>query len=121
MNVRLFLALATIASALVLMSAPAFSDPEGPDTFRVVGVAPGHALGLRSGPGVLYPIAGALPANATGVRNLGCKGGLTYAEWARATAHERAASIERRWCRVRFGAVTGWARGKFLREDTPGR
>lgn len=121
MKVRLYPALATAASALMLMGAAASSEAEGPDTFRVVAVAPGHALGLRSGPGVLYPVAGALPANATGVRNLGCKGGLSYPEWARATARERAASIERRWCRVRFGAVTGWARGKFLREDLPGR
>lgn len=120
MKVCLFPVLAA-AYALILMGAPALSEAEEPDTFRVVGVAPGHALGLRSGPGLLFPVAGALPANATGVRSLGCKGGLSYAEWARASQRERAASIERRWCRVRLGAVTGWARGKFLREDSPGR
>ena|SRR5579871_3442900 len=97
------------------------AEAEGPDTYRVVGIAPGHALGLRSGPGVLYPVVGALPSNATGVRNLGCKGGLTFGEWSRANARERAASVERRWCRVKFGNVTGWARGKFLREDVAGR
>ena len=118
MSVRMFLALALTAVATVATAAPAIGGAEWPETFRVVGIAPGHSLALRSGPGLVYPIAGALPANVAGVRNLGCKGGLTTAEWTRASAHERAASAERRWCHVRFGTVAGWARARFLREDS---
>ena len=109
-----------VAGALAWASAlapPALAEADGPDSFRVVGVPSGHSLGLRTGPGLLFPIAGALPANAVNVKNLGCKGGLSFAEWQRASARERAASVERRWCRVRFGNVTGWAHGKNLRED----
>ena len=109
------------ATALVaiIMScdSPSFAETEGPDTFRVIGVPAGHSLVLRTGPGLLYPIAGALPANSTGMKNLGCKGGLSVAEWQRANPRERAASAERRWCHVRHGNVTGWARAKSLHED----
>ena len=102
---------------LALHAAPSFAESEEPDTFRVVGVPAGHSLVLRSGPGLLYPIAGALPANTTGLKNLGCKGGLTFAEWEHANARERAIGVEKRWCRVRHGKETGWARVRSLRED----
>jgi uncharacterized protein YraI len=110
-----------LTALFALRSLPTLAEAEGPDSFRVVGIAQGHALGLRSGPGVLYPVTGALPANAAGVKNLGCKGGLTFAEWQRASSRERVASAEKRWCHVRFGNVGGWARAKFLHEDAAGR
>ncbi len=116
-SVRSFLTAAALVATLGAYAGPAFAEAEGPDMFRVVGIAPGHSLVLRTGPGLLYPVAGALPHNATGVRNLGCKGGLTYAEWLRASARERTASVEKRWCRVRRSGVTGWARVKYLREE----
>jgi len=108
---------AGLVTGLGAWVAPAFGEADGPEMFRVVGIASGHSLVLRTGPGLLYPVAGALPANAAGVRNLGCKGGLTSSEWQRASARERAVSAERRWCRVRHGGLIGWAHAKFLREE----
>jgi hypothetical protein len=111
---------AALVALFAGFAGPASAQAEGPDAFRVVGVPPGHSLALRSSSSLLSPIVGALPANTTGVKNLGCKGGLGFAEWQRASAKERAASLERRWCHVRHGNVTGWARAKSLREDTGG-
>ncbi len=111
-----FITVAAFAASLAC-AAPSFAWAEGPDAFRVVGIASGHSLVLRAGPDLLYPVAGAIPANATGVRNLGCKGGLTHLEWERASTRERAMNTERRWCRVRHGGVVGWAHAKFLREE----
>ena len=120
-SVRNFLTAVALVATLFASAGPAFAEAEGPDMFRVAGIAPGHSLVLRSGPGLFYPVAGALPHNATGVRNLGCKGGLTFAEWQKASARERAASAEKRWCRVRRSGVTGWARAKYLREEANDR
>jgi hypothetical protein len=117
-NLRKLLNAAALVAAFTACTGSVFAAAEGPDEFRVVGIPAGHSLALRSGPGLLYPISGALPANAGEVKNLGCKGGLTFAEWQRASARERAASVERRWCHVRHGNVTGWARVKNLHEET---
>jgi uncharacterized protein YraI len=116
-TLRNLLKVALLFAVLTSSATPSHAEAEGPEAFRVVGVPAGHSLVLRSGPGLLYPIAGALPANSTGVKNLGCKGGLSLADWQRANPRERAASIERRWCHVRHGNVTGWARAKSLHED----
>ena len=82
--------------ALGLAGVPsAYATADGPDFFRVAGVASNDVLWIRSGPGARYRKVGSIPFNGTGVRNLGCG---------------------RRWCRVRYRGVTGYAAQRYLFE-----
>lgn len=91
----------------------------GPDYYRVSGVSPGSVLNLRAGPSVEAAVLARIPAGATGLRNLGCEGGLSFAEWSAATEAEREAGRRRRWCRVEYRGTEGWAAGWFLVEGGP--
>ncbi|MCW5747555.1 MAG: MliC family protein [Alphaproteobacteria bacterium] len=100
----------------LLAVATARADADGPDYYRVSGIAVGGSLAIRSGPGVEHSRIGELPAGTDGLRNLGCQGGLTFAEWEKATPAEREAGRKRRWCRIESRGVTGWVAGWFLTE-----
>ena len=102
--------LAAFAAALVSCGA-ALAEADGPDFFRVTGVREGSALNVRAGPGLEHPRIGSLPFDADGIRNLGCEGGLSFAEWEAASPAEREAARYSRWCRVEHGATAGWALG----------
>ncbi len=91
---------------------------DGPDYFRVTGVTEGAVLNMRSGPGTEYPKVGTIGSDADGIRNLGCAGGLSFAEWQKATPEQREASRHDRWCRVSYKTVEGWVAGIYLTEGT---
>lgn len=95
---------------------PVRAEADGPDYFRVVGVAGNDTLNVRSAPSATAPKVGGIPHNADGVRILGCQGGLSFAEWQKVTPAEREAASKTRWCRIAFNGVTGWAAGRFLAE-----
>ena len=69
---RLFVVL----PALLLGPALALAVADGPDFYRLVDVAADDVLNIRAGPGTEHPIVGAIPANADGIANIGCVGGL---------------------------------------------
>jgi uncharacterized protein YraI len=94
----------------------AMAEASGPDFFRVVNVAADDMLNIRAAPDAGAEKLGAIPPGADGVRNLGCEGGLSFAEWQTATPAEREAAEQRRWCRVAYGGVEGWAAARFLAE-----
>ena len=81
--------------ALAGLTAPAIATASGPDWFRVSGVASWDVLWIRSAPSSRASKVGSIPADGTGVRNLGCEG---------------------RWCRVEYRGVVGWSHGRYLRE-----
>jgi hypothetical protein len=83
-----------------------------------VDVARGDVLNIRAEPRASASAVGAIPPGSDGVRNLGCRGGLTYAEWAEATPEERAAAARRRWCRVGWQGVEGWVAARYLAEGS---
>jgi hypothetical protein len=97
---------------------PAFGEADGPDSFRVVNVAPDDVLNVRAQPRADAARLGEIPPGADGVRNLGCQGGLGYAEWAEATPSERKAAERRRWCRVSWRGVEGWVSARHLAEGS---
>ncbi len=106
---------------LVLVSGaalPAFGEASGPDFFQVVGVAPDDQLNIRAEPNAGAARVGAIPPGSDGVRNLGCRGGLDYAEWAEATPAEREAAGRQRWCRVAWDGVEGWVAARYLAEGS---
>lgn len=104
------------ALAAFVAGTPARAEADGPDFFRVVGVKPGNVLNIRSEPARSGRIVGSAPADGDGLRNLGCRGGMTLAEFTKASEAERAAARYRRWCKVEFEGATGWAAGWHLGE-----
>jgi hypothetical protein len=110
--------LAALIAATVMTCTAARAEADGPDFLRVTGVGEGSVLNVRSGPGLAHPTIGSLPFDADGIRNLGCEGGPTFAEWEKASPLEREAARKRRWCRIEHGAVVGWAAGWHLGEGS---
>lgn len=113
---------ARIFFALVFAHCPtsinmAHADADGPDFYRVLGVPQGASVPLRDRPGAAT-FVGALPANATCVRNLGCQGGLTLQEFTSLSESERAERliVNPRWCKVAYQGLTGWVEAKLLTE-----
>jgi uncharacterized protein len=92
------------------------AEADGPDFFAVSGVASDDVLNIRSDPSAGAAKVGQIPPDANGLRNLGCEGGISFAEWEQATEEERAQATRKRWCRVEFNGVTGWVAGWFLTE-----
>jgi heat shock protein HslJ len=95
----------------------ALAEADGPDFYRVVDVADDDLLNIRAGPAADHNIVGTIPPGADGVANLvKCAGGLSPAEWEKATAEERAASRNRRWCRIGYDRIVGWSAARYLGE-----
>lgn len=112
---------ATVILAFALFAAQAgvaFGEASGPDYFSVTGVASDDVLNIRSKPSASADKIGEIPFDGNGIQNLGCEGGLTFAEWQRATEAERAASARSRWCRVSYRGIEGWVAGRFLAEGS---
>lgn len=109
-----------LAAALLLAAAaPALAEADGPDYFRVRGVAQDDTLNIRAAPSASAAILGAIPPNGDGIRNLGCQGGLSFGEWQKATDAQRRAAEKHRWCHISYRGIEGWAAGRFLGEGGP--
>lgn len=106
---------------MILLSTLSIGDPasacaDGPDTYRVTGVASDDVLNVRSGPGVEFSIVGELRPDAIEVENLdsvpvnACDGGSEL------NSYER----NNRWTKIAWdgadGFVVGWVNSKFLAE-----
>lgn len=89
----------------------------GPDHWAVIGIAAGGVLDVHTEPAIDAPKLGAVPWNGRKLDNLGCINEATYQEWLAMSEEERRQAAERRWCRIRYRAIAGWVRGKYLRED----
>ncbi len=113
---RKTLAAALIAGMTCLAAAPALAEADGPDYFRVTGVAADDVLNIRAEPKAEAAKLGEIPPDGNGIGNLGCQGGLSFAEWQQATAEEREAAENDRWCRIAFAGVEGWVAGRYLAE-----
>lgn len=86
---RCFAALVAFVAAVFATTAWAQSQ----ELFRVVGVAKGDVLHMRSSPSADAPTAGAIPADASGIARVGeCK----------------------TWCQVRYGSIVGWVNRRHL-------
>ncbi len=109
-----------LAVALLFQPAPsARATADGPDFFRVVGVAAGDVLNMRTGPGTEHAKIGEIPPDEDGLGNLGCVGGLDFAAWQQATPEQREKARKTRWCRVSYRGTEGWVAAWFLTEGGP--
>ncbi len=105
-----FVALACLAASAGTASAEA----DGPDFFQL---RAGAAV-LRHEPVADSPAVMTIPAGATCLRNFGCKGGLSMAEFATLAPDERAKreAASPRWCKVEIAGRFGWVEGRELAE-----
>ena len=99
-------------------SAALMAEADGPDHFRVVKVTEGDVLNLRAEPAATARKVGEIPPNASCLRNLDCRGGLTLKEFSTLNPEQRAERERQnpRWCKVEYRGMTGWVAGQFLAE-----
>jgi uncharacterized protein len=114
---NLCIALCAVVLATAI-AASAKADADGPDFYRVTGVASDDVLNIRAEPKASSDKVGTIPHNAGGLKNEGCEGGLSFEQWSEASAAERDAANHRRWCRVIYEGVEGWVAGRFLEEGS---
>ncbi len=110
-----------VPAAALILAAAAFSgtaraEADGPDFYRVTSVAPRDVLNMRTRPSASAPRVTAIPFDATNLRNLGCIGGLTFAQWQNASEQERRTGRASRWCKVEWRGHVGWVAGRYLAE-----
>jgi hypothetical protein len=113
------IALATaLGLALGLGAGAVRSEADGPDYYAVRGVAQGDVLHIRAEPDPHARKVGEIPPQGSCIRNLGCRGGLSFEEFSTLSAadRERRAREHPRWCKVEYGGVTGWVSGHYLVE-----
>ena len=111
---------ALFALMLCCTSLGALATADGPDHYRVRGIASGGFLNLRAEPNTQAAILAKIPAGMTCLRNLGCQGGLSLQEFTTLSEEEkqRRAQANPRWCKVDYQGVAGWVSGRYLAEET---
>ena len=94
------------------------ADADGPDFYRVTGVASSDVLHIRAEPNADAAKLGDIPHDGNCVRNLGCKGGLTFEEFTTLGKVEQAERVKAnpRWCKVEYKGIVGWVAGRYLAE-----
>jgi uncharacterized protein YraI len=120
MNLKTPLNYALILTFLLMGSwvRPLGATADGPDFFAVTGVAPNDVLNIREGPSAEHKKIGAIPHDGRKIKNLGCQGGMSFAQWEQAPLAQRAKSAKARWCKVEYQGLTGWVAARYLREDS---
>ena len=110
-------------AAALLLAAPTVAlaqmDGQGPDAWRVTGVAPDDVLNARAGPGTDHLVIDAFPANATGLQMVTCVPFLTQQNYRELTELQRA-NLPPRWCLMESAdrGTKGWVSAHYLQEDT---
>lgn len=106
-----------LAVALTLTHEEVHAEADGPDFWAVKGVMPGDVLTLHAEPSASGKEVGRIPHDAHGLKNLGCHGGATFAQWQKMTPVERKNANQDRWCRIEFDGKQGWVASRFLKEN----
>ncbi len=97
---------------------PAYAEADGPDAWRVTGVAPNDVLNMRMGPGTDYPVIGELAPDARHLVPTTCVPLHTMGQFM-ALGEAQKESLPARWCLVTEPASLqkGWVAQRFLAED----
>jgi len=110
----------SLLPALVSMAwtSSALATADGPDYWGVRDVAEDDVLNMRSSPDFKSPKVGEIPHDATCIRNMGCKGGLTFEEFSTLSEAQKQQLLTQRprWCRVNYHGTTAWVAGRYLKE-----
>ena len=105
---------------LIIATGLALADADGPDYFKVNGVASNDVLNMRSKANPASKKVGEIPPGANCVKNLGCKGGLTMSEFTDLSKEEQAVILRKRprWCHVEYRGIQGWVSARYLAEES---
>ena len=108
--------LTAVLSLAIGIAAPSIASAEEPPQFwSVTGVAPNDVLHLRDVPSADSKSLAQIPANARGLKHLGCRRNQPLMEqWARMNAAARREALTQ-WCRVEYQGTQGWVAGRFLK------
>jgi hypothetical protein len=108
-----------IALLTAVFCTDAAADADGPDYWRIVGVADGDSLNIRAQPNGHSAKLGTISANGRCIANRGCQGGLSFEEYSTLSKPEQAKRLKEhpRWCRIVYQGLTGWVAGRYLAED----
>ena len=110
-----------IAACVLAGGAWAGSAEEAPKFWSVTGVRPDDKLHLRDVPSADSKSLGRIPANARGLKHLGCRRNQPpMDEWARMSEKARRDAMTQ-WCRIEYHGQQGWVAGRFLKPDTGAR
>lgn len=108
---------ATVASVLLAFTTMyAWATTSEPDAWKVVGVETSDTLRMHASRSARSRTIGHIPHNADRLKNLGCRGALSFGDWQRARLAERQRASRSRWCKVAYGGRTGWVAGRYLAE-----
>lgn len=96
------------------------AEADGPDHYQVSAEAPAQGAALRASASNQSTLLGRLPAGSQCLRNLGCKGGLSFADHQSLSPAEQARQLKAppRWCKVEHQGRTGWIEGRWLSEGS---
>ena len=105
---------------LVIASGLALADADGPDYYKVKGVASNDVLNMRNKADPDSKKVGEIPPGADCVKNLGCKGGLTMSELTDLSKKEQSTILKKRprWCHVECNGIKGWVSAGYLAEGS---
>lgn len=114
-------ALSTLVLALLLgVLAPHAAHAQyslDPPFWAVTGVRSNDVLHLRDMPAAESKSLAGIPANAQGLKNLGCrKDTPSLEQWMRMSKAQREVPPTQ-WCRVDYQGRQGWVAGRYLRKD----
>ena len=108
------LGLTLLIGALAPVAAAA---EDKPSFWAVTGVSPDDVLHLRDVPSAESRSLARIPANARGLKHLGCRRNQPALEqWMRMTQAQRQ-EAQAQWCRVEFRGQQGWVAGRYLKND----
>ena len=103
----------------LLSTSVVMAEADGPDFFKVTGVAAGDTLRIHKEPHAKSKVIGEANFRADCLKNLGCKGGLTFVESMNLSEKEKAKIRKERprWCKIAFDGVEGWVFAHYITES----
>jgi len=107
------------AIAVLAFTTTTLAEADGPDAWRVTGVASDDSLNVRVGPGTDYFTIDTLPHDARGIQLGECVPTVTREQFFALTEAQSAAlNAMPAWCVVIWdGVQRGWVNRSFLTED----
>jgi hypothetical protein len=107
----------TLAALALLGGACAASAEDPPKSWAVTGVKANDVLHLRDVPSADSKSLARIPANARGLKHLGCRRNQPLMEvWVRMSEKARHEAMTQ-WCRIEYRGQQGWVAGRFLKPD----
>lgn len=100
---KTLLFLSAVLTLSLAFSPFARADADGPDCWKVRGVADDDSLNLRAKPSAQAKAVGTIPSHAVGLENLN-----------ESPEGDAAKPAHPGWCKVRYNTLKGWVNCKFL-------